>query len=602
MSHKVRYNEWDAYSKLQWTALRIDSNQDTIVTVAVSNPKVPLPSGLTITSSFLNMVEGELILNELDTCDSWMWEGFEQRRRVQRYPIADGLPQMLQKLVEKLVQTTSLQPTHVVVEEYPFSSIIQQSSAYVCTTFEGSRQEVGNDSFVVQLPLLHPALLHINRPKDLIPDCWNLLTNDHWTYIQMPSGALFTKRGEALVEWRYQVSRPGNSHDGARVVIIKFHNLMEDKPVAPSPTPTSKAEMSPIMDLLTVVVTTSPIQSHPSTEVLERTFGTFHLAGHAFLKCRKIIVCDGCRIVEQEKEVSKKHANDRQKLRSGIATSRQADNYLLFKQALQQLCHVALDDSPFTNTIVKELDSRHGYGFALRHALREYVSTPYVCVIQHDRTFMRITPLQEALHAMVMSQGHIKYVGMSMRSNLTYRDIFLSKYGKPALDQMTPLILRPPELCLDVTQYGPDSISTKSMKVEKEKLTRNLLTTAQNYRGSAQFATEQEWLKENPVPPDKHQLSLTPTIFWYDNTHICETAHYRDFIYNNQFKMVNHGGFVEESVSPILVKNVERLGFAQGHNRFGCYILDDHSGLFFTGHLDGGNYMTDDQRKERFWC
>ena len=110
-----------------------------------------------------------------------------------------------------------------------------------------------------------------------------------------------------------------------------------------------------------------------------------------------------------------------------------------------------------------------------------------------------------------------------------------------------------------------------------EKLTRNLLTTAQNYRGSAQFATEQEWLKENPVPPDKHQLSLTPTIFWYDNTHICETAHYRDFIYNNQFKMVNHGGFVEESVSPILVKNVERLGFAQGHNRFGCYILDDHS-------------------------
>ena len=105
MSHKVRYNEWDAYSKLQWTALRIDSNQDTIVTVAVSNPKVPLPSGLTITSSFLNMVEGELILNELDTCDSWMWEGFEQRRRVQRYPIADGLPQILQKLVEKLVHT-----------------------------------------------------------------------------------------------------------------------------------------------------------------------------------------------------------------------------------------------------------------------------------------------------------------------------------------------------------------------------------------------------------------------------------------------------------------------------------------------------------------
>ena len=602
MSRKVRYNEWDAYTKLKWTDLQMESNQDTNETVAVTNPKVPLPSGLTITSSFLTMAEGELILKELDTCDSWMWEGFEQRRRVQRYPIADGLPQKLQELVEKLVQTTSLQPTHVVVEEYPFSSIVQQSSAYVCTTFEGSRQEWKNDSFVGQLPLLYPALLHTNRPKDLIPDCWSLLTNDHWTYIQMPSRALFVKQGAALEEWRYQVSRPGNTHNDARVVVVKFHNLMEDEPVVPCPTPTIKVEMSPMQELLTVVVTTSPIQSHPSTEILERTFGTFHFAGLAFLKCRKIIVCDGCRIVEKEKEVSKKHANDRQKLRSGIATSRQADNYLLFKQALQQLCHDALDDSPFTNTVVKELDSRHGYGFALRHALREYVCTPYVCVIQHDRTFMRITPLQETLHAMVMSEGHIKYVGMSMRSNLTYRDIFLSKYGKPALDQMTPLILRPPELCLDASQYGPDSLSTVSMKVAKEKLSRNLLTTAQNYRGSAQFATEQEWRNGNPIPPDKHQLSLTPTIFWYDNTHICETAHYRDFIYNNQFKMVNHGGFVEESVSPIMVKNVERLGFAQGHNRFGCYILDDHSGLFFTGHLDGGNYMTDDQRKERFWC
>ena len=64
--------------------------------------------------------------------------------------------------------------------------------------------------------------------------------------------------------------------------------------------------------------------------------------------------------------------------------------------------------------------------------------------------------------------------------------------------------------------------------------------------------------------------------------------------------MVNHGGFVEESVSPIIVKAVERLGFAEGHNLFGCYILDDHSGYFFTGHLDGGNYMTEEVRKERF--
>ena len=72
---------------------------------------------------------------------------------------------------------------------------------------------------------------------------------------------------------------------------------------------------------------------------------------------------------------------------------------------------------------MEELSERHGYGFALRHALRHCVSTPYVCVIQHDRTFMRTTPIKETVEAM-WNNSKVKYVGMSMRSNLTYGDIF----------------------------------------------------------------------------------------------------------------------------------------------------------------------------------
>jgi hypothetical protein len=591
---KMKGNDWDIYNRIQWVDREIGSNES----LCLSNPNVPLPSGLAIFPSFLTVEEGEAILAEVDT-NSWGWEGFEQRRRVQRYRVDDDLPDKLRELVTRLVQTTSLEPVRIVVEEFPYYTMIQQVSANVCTTFENI-QSSQIDGFVVQLPLLNPALQHINRPKDLIPDCWSLLTPDHYTYIRMPQGSLLTKRGEALEEWRSRVSRPGNTDDTSRVVVVKFDNLVNEEPAIPVIPPRPTTDMPPMMDLLTIVVTTSPIQSNPSTEVLERTFDTFSLAGQGFLQCRKVIVCDGCRIVEQEKAITKKHSLVRQKLRSGIATSTQAENYHEFKAALKQLCQDAPEDSPFTNTVVEELDSRHGYGFALRHALRECVSTPYVCVIQHDRTFMRITPVHETLHAMFMSQGHIKYVGMSMRSNVTYRDIFLSKYGKLAMDQMIPSILRPPELCLDACLYGPESASTKSMKLATEKLTSNMLSNAQAYLGSYQYKHEQEWLKDNPVPPCKHQLSLTPTLFWYDNTHICETAHYRDYIYNDQFKMVNHGGFVEESVSPIIVKGVERLGFAEGHNLFGCYILDDHSGLFFTGHLDGGNYMTEEARKERF--
>ena len=62
--------------------------------------------------------------------------------------------------------------------------------------------------------------------------------------------------------------------------------------------------------------------------------------------------------------------------------------------------------------------------------------------------------------------------------------------------------------------------------------------------------------------------------------------------------MVARGGFVEDKLSPVITKSVERLGLKDGHAKFGCYLLDDHSGLFFTGHLDGGAFITTSERGE----
>jgi len=70
--------------------------------------------------------------------------------------------------------------------------------------------------------------------------------------------------------------------------------------------------MPPIEDILTIVATNSPIKSNPSTEILERSFETFLNGGHNFaLKCRKVIVCDGCRVLDNggEEKVSQRRAN-----------------------------------------------------------------------------------------------------------------------------------------------------------------------------------------------------------------------------------------------------------------------------------------------------
>jgi hypothetical protein len=203
----------------------------------------------------------------------------------------------------------------------------------------------------------------------------------------------------------------------------------------------------------------------------------------------------------------------------------------------------------------------------------------------------------ETLDAM-WHHPNIKYVGMSMRSNLMYRDIFVSKYGRASLDELNDLVVRVPELLVDASRYGPDSDSAREMIYASDKLRENILGFAVTYSGSAQFLDQQEYLKEHPTEAGKHQITLTPTLFWYDNVHVCETNHYRDFIYHSSYKMVARGGFVEDKLSPVLTRTVERLGLREGHARFGCFLLDDHSGMFFTGHLDGGAYMTTAERKE----
>jgi hypothetical protein len=175
-----------------------------------------------------------------------------------------------------------------------------------------------------------------------------------------------------------------------------------------------------------------------------------------------------------------------------------------------------------------------------------------------------------------------------------YLSHFAGKYGKAYLEMMKTCILRPEELVLDSDIYGPNS-KDESNNFDyggQAKLKANIQALAETYRGSPSYTDHLQWKKTKILPSGKSQLSLVPTFFWYDNVHIVETIHYRDFIFHPPYKMVVRGGFVEDKTSPMIRKAVERLGLVHGHARFGCYLLDDHSGKFFTGHLDGGSYLT----------
>ena len=515
----------------------------------VSNDTCPIPEGLTAFHDFISQEEAHQLRCEIMDRD-FQWEGFEQRRRVQRYEIPPpggpwqsdkSIPKTLHVVLDRLASVSGHWPQHVSIMEYlpQYTLNITQygSKGYnqVVTSFETTNVspcscsgETNNNgpmlsttssschycsSFVAQLPLMGGSVVqHLNKPKRWNNTCFDLESSQHWTDIKLEERHLLLQAGDCLWNWRSRVSalppaptiassemqQPtmesvGDNKDP--LLVLKFYkfppasstaNVDLTHPKEPSApknagpecwnlddfgyigTPETNyrsAPMPPIEDILTIVVTTSPIKSNPSTEILERSFGTFLNGGHNFaLKCHKVIVCDGCRVLDNggEEKVSKRHANMKQAMRNGICTSVQADNYHQFKAALRELCDNATIDSPFCNTTIEELESRHGYGFALRHALRHCVSTPYVCVIQHDRSFVRPTPVEETMRAM-WHHRHVKYVTMSMRSNLTYRDQFHGKHGKTYYDEFDDMILRPPELQLDKAMYGPDSHSPQTL-------------------------------------------------------------------------------------------------------------------------------------------
>jgi hypothetical protein len=53
--------------------------------------------------------------------------------------------------------------------------------------------------------------------------------------------------------------------------------------------------MESLHDVLSVIVTTSPVPHNPSTEMIERTFESFKYA-EGVNDCPKIIVCDGANV------------------------------------------------------------------------------------------------------------------------------------------------------------------------------------------------------------------------------------------------------------------------------------------------------------------
>lgn len=165
---------------------------------------------------------------------------------------------------------------------------------------------------------------------------------------------------------------------------------------------------------LTIVVTTSPIPSMPSTALLQALLKSFENV-HDLSGCLVIIVCDGIGTVLRADEkpnwkcsrVNAEHVTAYQEYTANVER---------LAKCQQQRCEVMV------------LQERHGCGLAVEAALA-LVKTPFVMVAQHDQLFLRNFDAGGVLAAMRAQPAALRYVGIQSRTTLRYKERVADRFG-----------------------------------------------------------------------------------------------------------------------------------------------------------------------------
>lgn len=339
-------------------------------------------------------------------------------------------------------------------------------------------------------------------------------------------------------------------------------------PDAPSATGSS---MAPISEALTVIITTSPTPSAPSTELLDTILASFHEHCPLLLKCNVVVVLDTYDRIAP--------AN---RLKKGCVTAEGAQNFPAYKDNVKRLVlreFAGLESSEklslleedgeaeygspciatnFTALKIRrtgdkrvvfiEPSERLGFGLAVRSALR-LVETPYVWVQQHDWNLIASIPIQSIVEVMAESdsseEAPVKYVCLPSPRMLGYAD---SGHVRPfaSLRESTAILKR------------DFSVASRS-----------------------------------------HTIPLTPLFFWHDKTHIASTEHYLNRVFPSRLAMAR-GAFIEDHIGQ-RARNQMKEGLFK---KWACWLYcPDGGNLQCLRHLHGRTWrgMEAERRKVEAW-
>lgn len=313
--------------------------------------------------------------------------------------------------------------------------------------------------------------------------------------------------------------------------------------------------------LLTVIITTSPTPSIPSTQLVSSVLRSFKRHCTALLTARVIVVFD-----------TFEHVTIRSRLKKGQATAKVAENYSDYIENVKELIitkyaphgdknpasepgatalrewqdraefglenprnevSLAITQTADQQVTFIEPAARLGFGLAVRAALR-ICGTPYVWVQQHDWALAADIPLAPLLDVMASSDADeaapVKYVSFPSERMRSYA-VSACVNDYPALRELTASLKR---------DFTP------------------------------------------PSQPDV-KVPLTPLFFWFDKPHLASTEHYLARVFPSRLAM-RRGEFIEDKIGQRARHNMKE---GQWH-RWACWLYyADEAKVPYLRHLHG---------------
>ena len=278
---------------------------------------------------------------------------------------------------------------------------------------------------------------------------------------------------------------------------------------------------STLSEFVTVIITTSPTQSNPETDLLEAVYSTFSKIP-GLDQCHLIICCDGYDNVENTDCTKHKLGFKR-----GCINSESAIDYEQYKDNLRSGLVKRREDKGLKTTLLDFDNKRQGFGWAVRLALAGYVRTKYTMVIQHDRYF----------------ETHFDLLK------------FLVKVVDPE-----------PET------YGVVYFQNQSLMGHIEKI-RNRVCNFSN--------TTDTW--SHPLFQPRHfnngEYSLLPCLAWLDSTHVALSTHLIRFLFGRKGIAaesgvpIKKGCFPEDCINQVQISALKREG-PSCHKRFKTWFIN----------------------------